>query len=419
MRRTIGRWVNNAALYHHARPSISRVEGAVVAAFLLLLVSLVHPGSARAQETEPSTGALESLEAESWALMDRGSGRYLAGESPDERRAPAATANVMTALVALEEAQGLDSEVTVPEEAERFVGFTYSNVGLIAGERLSVRELIEAMLVSSGTDATYTLAYHLGYGDPQRFVQKMNDKAQELSLDDTHFENPTGVDEEGNYSSARDLATISQRAMQEPELADIVGTKEATISTQNREIELYNTNELLYYYPAATGIKTGGSPKSGSSIVAGAERDGESYIAVVLGAHGAEQASGAARTVLRRGFAAYADKPLAREGEAFAKLPLTYRKNEEATLVARDEVTALVGSDSWIERRVRTWEAPEGASKGEELGTVEVFVDGAEAGESPLTTERGYLRPSVLDKAQVAALWPIERLSSWLQRRVT
>lgn len=89
MRRAIGRRVNHAALYHHARPSISGVEKAMVAAFLLLLVSLVQPGAARAQDTEPSAGDLESLEVESWALMDQGSGRYLAGDSPEERRAPA------------------------------------------------------------------------------------------------------------------------------------------------------------------------------------------------------------------------------------------------------------------------------------------------------------------------------------------
>lgn len=389
------------------------LEAAAVAAVIVLAPTTVvtSPDSALAQEAAP----LE-IEAASWALVDSGSGRYLAGESSDERRAPAATATVMTALVALEQAEDLDTEVVVPEEAERYVGFTYSNVGLIAGERLSVRELLKAAMISSGTDATYALAHYLGYGDPQRFVDQMNAKARELGLENTHFTNPTGQDEAGNYSTAEDLAVIAREARQDPRFAEIVSTPEATISTQTRKIDLFNTNELLYSYPVSDGIKTGSSPQAGPSVIASAESGGGSYVAVVLGAGSAQQASDSARTVLQHGFETYDSRPLVREGEEFARLPLPYKKGQRATLVADEKVEALVGPGSEIEHRVTSREAPESAPAGERLGSVEVLVDGVKVGESPLVTAESYLRPSVWDKARLAALWPIERLSAALSR---
>lgn len=393
------------------------LAAAVIAALAFVpAAELAHPGTALAQGTTAPQGPPEDLGVSSWALVDPASGRYLAGENPDERRSPAATATIMTALVALERAEDLDAEVVVPEGSERFVGFTYSNVGLITGERLSVRELLKAAMISSGTDATYALADHVGYGDTQHFVDQMNDKARELGLEDTHFENPTGIDEEGNYSTARDLAEISRTAMQDPRFAEIVGTREATISTQTREIDLFNTNELLYAYPASSGIKTGSSAQAGSSMIASAERDGESYIAVILDAGSSEEASAAAWTALQHGFDAYGDRPLVHKREAFAQLPLPYKKSEKVTLVAGEEVEALVAPDSEVERRVTTRKPPEGAPAGHTLGSVEVFVEGAKVGESPLVTAEDYLRPSVWDKARLATLWPFERLSALVYR---
>lgn len=386
------------------------VPGFALGLALLLApaAGLAHPEAARAQPAAPELGAA------SWALVDPESGRYLTGENPDERRAPAATANVMTALVVLEETEDLDSEVVVPKEAEQYVGFTYSNVGLIAGERLSVRELLQAAMISSGTDAAYTLAEHAGYGDQQSFVDRMNEKARELGLENTNFTNPLGLDEAGNYSTARDLAVIAREAMQDPRFAGLVATKEAEISTQNREIELYNTNELLYAYPAASGVKTGSSPRAGSSILASAESGGESYVAAVLGSGGALEAVGDAQAALRHGFGAYDERPLVREREEFTRLPLPYKKGQEVALVAEREVRALVGPGSETEHRVTSRPAPESAPAGRRLGSVQVFVDGAKVGESPLVTAESYLRPSVWDKARLAALWPIQRLSASL-----
>jgi len=247
-------------------------------ALVLILVPAVS-GWVRAVSQESTGGeqtAAEAaprqpeLQAQSWALVDAETGLYLAGKNPDERLPIASTTNVMTALIVLEEGVDLGEEVVVPKEAERYVGFTYSNVGLIAGERLTVRDLLVAALVPSGTEAVYALAEHLGDGSVDRFVEKMNQKADSMGLKHTHFENPAGLDSPGNYSSARDLAKIARAAMEYPLFADIVDKREATISTQSRRIEIFNTNNLLYTYQEASGVKTGTSPEAGPCLVASA-----------------------------------------------------------------------------------------------------------------------------------------------------
>src|SRR5215217_6499756 len=192
------------------------------------------------------------LQTQSWALTDAKTGVYLAGKNPDERLPIASTTNVMTALMALEERTDLDEEVAISGQAERFVGYTYSNVGLIRGEHLSVRDLLVAALIPSGTESVYALAEHLGGGGGEagveRFVQRMNEKAVSMGLKNTHFENPAGLDASSHYSSARDLATITRKAMEYRAFADIVDTKQTTISTQSRVIDVFNTNDLLYVY---------------------------------------------------------------------------------------------------------------------------------------------------------------------------
>ena len=242
---------------------------AILIAFALVLGSCEW-GQAAAQEkpagerTAPKT---LKLDAKSWVLVDADTGIYLAGKNPDKRLPIASTTNVMTALVVLDRGVDLDEEVSVSDQAERFVGSVYSNVGLISGERLSVRELLQAALIPSGTDAVYALAEHLGGGGGkagvENFVDEMNHKASEMGLKNTHFEDPAGLDSPEHYSSARDMAEIARAAMRYPEFRDIVETEEATISTQDREIELFTTNNLLYTYEPATGVKTGTSPEAG------------------------------------------------------------------------------------------------------------------------------------------------------------
>jgi serine-type D-Ala-D-Ala carboxypeptidase (penicillin-binding protein 5/6) len=391
-------------------------------AFVLALVPAAF-GWVRAISQENSGGeqtAAEAapgqpeLQAQSWVLVDADTGVYLAGKNPNERLPIASTTNVMTALVGLREGVDLNEKVVVPEQAERFVGFTYSNIGLIAGERLTVRNLLVATLVPSGTEAVYTLAEHLGGGSVGEFVGEMNRKADSMGLKNTHFENPAGLDSPANYSSARDLATIARAAMEHPTFTDIVDTEEATISTQDREIEVFTTNNLLYTYWPANGVKTGTSPEAGPCLVASATSGDESYIAVVLGAKDDPYRFEAAQVALEYGFDTYEQRTFVQRGKVYRESPLPYRRGESVGLAAKQVAAGPAGPGLKVERRITEWDLPLAARAGQELGTIEVLVNGQSVGISPLIAETGYREASLWDKAQYAVEWPAEKVWGWL-----
>jgi D-alanyl-D-alanine carboxypeptidase (penicillin-binding protein 5/6) len=332
--------------------------------------------------------------------MDTETGLYLNGENPDEQLPIGSVTKIMTALVVLEEEPNLDEEVTVSEEAESYVGSVYSNVGLISGERVTVRDLLTATLIPSGTDAAYALAEHVGGGSVGNFVEMMNDRAASLGLENTNFETPAGLDTNANYSSARDLAVLTREALEYPLFAEMVDTADTTISTQNREIEIVNTNQLLRSYPPATGVKTGTTPQAGANLVASAEANDESLIAVVIGADDSDERFRAAEELLEYGFSSYDREALVGQDEVYDEAPLPYRPEEFVPLAATRDVTGLVDSNSEVERRITVQdELPASASAGEELGEVEVLVDGQRVGESPLVAQEGYEEASLWRKA--------------------
>ncbi len=393
------------------RAAVKERRAAIFAAALVALVLLGGSDPAAAQEERPDP---PQLRATAWALVDADTGLYLAGKNPDKRLPMASTTKIMLALLTLEDGANLDEEVAISEEAERFVGSVYSNVGLIEGERLSVRELLKAALIPSATEAVYTLAEHLGGGSVDVFVEDMNQKADSVGLKNTHFENPAGLDASGHYSSARDLATMAGAAMEYPTFADIVDTERAAITTQNREIEFFNTNNLLYAYEDADGVKTGTSPKAGPCLVASATEGDESYIVVVLDAAGEEYRFEAARTALEYGFDNYEREALAREGEVYEELALPFRREESVGLVAARDVPGPAGPGLDVERRVTAREAPPAAKAGQELGTVEVMVDGESLGSSPLVTKRGYEEASLWQKVRYWSSGLAMRVSGWI-----
>jgi serine-type D-Ala-D-Ala carboxypeptidase (penicillin-binding protein 5/6) len=404
------------------RVRMNLVKGAAtfIAFLILLLLSAVSsPDRAAAQETKPEAppGA-PKLNAGSWTLIDADTGLYLAGKNPDEQVSIASTTKIMVALVALDEGVDFNEQVTVSEDAASYAGSVYSNVGLYPYDRVSIRDLFTAALVPSGTDAVYALAEHLGDGSVDEFVAKMNDKAKELGLENTRFENPAGIDARGNYSSAADLAKITREAMKYPEFRKIVDMPEATISTQDREIDVVNTNLLVvpnsgYDYGPATGAKTGTSPQSGPCLVASALSDDESYIAVVLDAAEDLQRYEAGRTALEYGFGEYEREPLVEREDPYADLKLPYRKGQTVKLVAAKDVSALAGPGLKVERRTTHKEAPPSAEAGRKLGTVTVSVDGRNVGSSPLVVQKGYEEASLW---QMVTYWA-GGLKRWILSR--
>jgi D-alanyl-D-alanine carboxypeptidase len=370
-----------------------RITGLFVAWALALVLGVqVGTGAAYAQ------GARETAEPEvaarAWALADLRSGEYLAGENPSKELSIASTTKIMSALVVLK-LGNLDEEVTVSEDAAAYATPAYSNVGLLPGDALSVKELLMATLISSGDDAAYALAEHVGGGGGvDRFVAEMNEEAKALGLEDTHFENPVGFDARGHYSSARDLASMAELAMQNPEFRKIVSTEYATIYTPYREIPLANTNELLFSYGPATGIKTGTTPAAGETLVSSATIGDESYVCVVLDS--VEDRFAASVRALRYGFAAYDRADLVVRGKRYASVDVPYRRDKTVDLVAKDDVEGLVDASPDVERDVNLVKnLPDSARAGTRLGAVVVRVDGKKIGETSLVASKGYEKASL------------------------
>ena len=215
----------------------------------------------------------------SMVVIEESTLRVLSESNKDLRLEMASTTKIMTALVAIENSE-LDKAITVADEA---VGVEGSSIYLKYGEIWTIRELLYGLMLRSGNDAAVAIAVAVG-GSVDGFVDMMNNKAEQLGLKNTHFENPNGLHGENHYTSAYDLAVISAFAMRNDEFKTIVGTKMYTVQGNDTHPTYYfaNKNKMLAQYEGANGIKTGYTTDSGRCLVSSAERDGMQLICVVL-----------------------------------------------------------------------------------------------------------------------------------------
>lgn len=227
----------------------------------LLAAVLLLPREARA------------VSAEKALSMDAVSGRVLFEKNADSRSLIASTTKIMTALVVCEQCNVLD-RMRIPREA---VGIEGSSMYLREGEVLTLQELLYGLMLSSGNDAAVALAIYCG-GTVEGFVERMNDKARVLGLNNTHFENPNGLDSPGHYSTARDLAKLASYAMENPVFYKTVSAKNVTVGDRY----LHNHNKLLWLVEGADGVKTGFTKAAGRALVSSATREDRRIIAVTL-----------------------------------------------------------------------------------------------------------------------------------------
>ncbi len=220
-------------------------------------------------------GRCGALSASSAVLYDPLTETVVAGVQPDARRGMASTTKIMTALVALE----LYDPAQVVEIQPEWCGAEGSSMYLRPGESLTVSDLLYGLMLSSGNDAAVALSC-IYSGDSADFVGKMNEKALELGLADTHFDNPNGLDGDTHYSTAHDMALLAAAAMENEDFRTIVSTKSIRIG----ERYLRNHNKLLSMLDGAEGVKTGFTKKCGRCLVSSASRMGRRLIVVTLGA---------------------------------------------------------------------------------------------------------------------------------------
>jgi serine-type D-Ala-D-Ala carboxypeptidase (penicillin-binding protein 5/6) len=230
-----------------------------------------------------STRALPGVHVAAGIVVDAGSGRVLWSHRPHARRPIASLTKLMTALLS-ERGGGINRRFVVTPAMTGETGFT---IGLHAGSKVSVHDMLAAMLIASANDAADALAVHTA-GSVKGFVHQMNHEARKLKLSDTHYSNPSGIVDAGNHSSAWDVADLSRQVLAVGPLRRLVSAKFYRPASGAPYV---NRNELLWTYPDAGGIKTGQTALAGNCLAASATRGGHTLIAVELGAGGSEFAT--------------------------------------------------------------------------------------------------------------------------------
>ena len=288
----------------------------------------------------PARAAAPAVDADAYLLVDPATNEVLAQRAPDRELPMASTTKMMTALITLESA-GLGDVMTVPPDAA--VGG--STGSLEAGERLTVRDLLKALLVASGNDAAVTLAEGVA-GSQAAFVARMNRRAAELGLTETHFANPHGLDAPGHHSSARDLVALARYAMKNPVFREIVSHRRALIPGPGvvgvREYE--SENELLDIDADVDGVKTGMTAGAGFALVAHSGTTPgrpELYLALI-GAPSASARAEEGEALLDYGRSLYAPATLIARDAVFGEVPVHDRPGTEVPYKAASPLTAAL-----------------------------------------------------------------------------
>ena len=245
--------------------------------FVLLLVIIMSAFAV------PVCGAdISTITATSALLMEADTGSLLFEKNADERMPPASITKIMTMLLIMEEIDSgnikKEDMVTVSDSAAIQTG---SHIFLAEGEIMSVHDLLKGIAVASGNDAAIAMAEHIS-GTQEKFVERMNQKAKELGMENTHFVNCHGLDADGHYSSARDISIMTRELLKHTDIFEY--TTIWTDTLRDGAFGLANTNKLIRFYEGANGMKTGSTSKAGYCLSATALRNDMQLIAVVMGA---------------------------------------------------------------------------------------------------------------------------------------
>lgn len=282
--------------------------------------------------------------ASSSILIEAASGAVLFAKDPEQRRAPASTTKMMTAIVALEKGR-LDRVIQV---SPRAAGTPGSSLWLRAGDRFTLRELLKGMMLHSGNDGSMAVAEGVA-GSVERFVDLMNIKAKEIGALKTNFRNPHGLRAPSHYTTALDLALIARYGLANKNFAELVRQKTGTLrhADGGSEMPLTNTNRLLWYLEGANGVKTGTTNEAGYCLVSSATRDGKQLIAVVL--NSADRWGDSAR-LLEYGFREFSIRKVARHDRPACRIRVENGARSQINLYPRRDLVAVVrkGQESFI-----------------------------------------------------------------------
>ena len=361
---------------------------------ILLCAAILPVFSVRAGAETPSVSAVSAV------LIEAETGTVLYEKNAHERRAMASTTKIMTALLTIE-AGDLDSEFTVDSYAIMIEG---TSMGLKEGDRVSRRDLLYGILLPSGNDAANAVAVSVS-GSIGAFVEKMNEKAEELGLADTHFVTPSGLDADGHYTTASDLAALTAYAMKNETFREIVScsSKEVEFGNPPYARTLYNSNKMLTRYEGACGVKTGFTDNARRCLVSAAERDGVMLIAVTLNAGDDWNDH---TKMLDYGFTQVKSYPMETGCSSTVAVAGTGERvgvyAQDASLALKPEQRVKLTRRVLLPRMVYG-----GVEKGQQLGCIEFLLDGEVVKTVPLCAEKTVAADS-------GGLNPLQRLLSFL-----
>jgi len=359
---------------------------------------------------EPVAAQLD-IKAKSAVLMEASTGKILFEQNSHERLRPASVTKVMTMLLIMEALDSnkisLDDMVVCSEYAASMGG---SQIYLEPGEQMSVHDLLKAIAVASANDASVAMAEHIS-GSEQAFVAAMNEKAKQLGMNDTNFVNCNGLDTDGHYTSAYDLAIVSRELLKHPKIFDY--TTIWTDSLRNGEWSLANTNKLIRFYTGANGLKTGSTSKALYCLSATAKRDDMQLIATVMASPTSKDRFADATKLLDFGFANYAVAHGTSAGEKLGEMQVLKGINNRVDMIISSDFDVLVpkGKQGNIEKKIEVSDtvlAP--VDKGQKVGEMKFLLDGKEIGKVDIVTGEA------VGKVTAPKVF-IRLLKSWLNAR--
>ena len=342
-----------------------RTAAAVVAAVLLCT------GFAQAANFEGAVSARSAI------LLDAQSGRVLFEKNADERRLLASTTKIMTGLLVCQ-TQDLTREVCVPAEA---AGVEGSSLYLKACQRVTIETLLYGLMLRSGNDAAVALAIAAS-GSVEAFCARMNERAQELGMQNTHFENPNGLDGDGQFSTARDLAKLAAAAMENETFRTVVSSRSYCAEGWS----FTNHNKLLWRVEGCDGVKTGYTKKAGRILVGSAVRDGRRLICVTMNDPDDWRDQSA---LFEYGFSAFRLQSVVRSGEAVGSAAVVGSETKRVRLLAGGDLSYPLAEGEKIETVLHAPDFVYAPVLPGQAGWLEILVNGKRVGEVPVYYEAG------------------------------
>jgi len=339
-----------------------------------------------------------NIKGEACILVDGISGETLYTQNADKKWFPASITKIMTLVLALEAIEqgkaDLEDQVSTSEYAASMGG---SQVYLYAGETRTLHEMLIAIAVGSGNDASAAVGEFLA-GSNEAFIDMMNAKAKELGMNNTHFVNSHGLHDDNHYTSAEDMAKLGVYALDVPKFLEYTSIYEYDFRPEPKPLKLWNTNRLLKWYDGCDGMKTGSTSIAKRNLVSTAERDGLRLVAVVLGVDTANGHFTESMKLLNYGFNQYEFAEIHKSGDKVATIDIGKGEVDQIDLVAAKSVGAIKkkGEDLNLASEINVAEfitAP--IKKGTKLGEITVLKDGKELEKVDLVAVQDVARGSL------------------------